>query len=99
MFGYYSWISLGINKSLFSETLNQDLAFQQHQPLHSFEKLWNNIPAEKNLLNRSLYWEMKTYLPDHNLNYTDKMSMAMGVETRVPFLDLDLVNFSTTISP
>mgnify|MGYP003955289437 CR=1 FL=1 len=27
------------------------------------------------------------------------MSMAHGVEVRVPFLDLDLVNFSTTIPP
>ena len=42
---------------------------------------------------------MKYFLTDHNLNYTDKMSMAHGVEVRVPFLDLDLVNFSTTISP
>ena len=99
VFGYYSWISLSINKSLFNERLTKDLAFQQYQPLHSFEKLWNNIPDEKSLLNRSLYWEMKTYLPDHNLNYTDKMSMALGVEARVPFLDLDLVNYSTTIAP
>ncbi|MBC7450978.1 MAG: asparagine synthetase B, partial [Cytophagales bacterium] len=99
VFGYYSWISLGINKSLFNETLRNQPAFQAHQPLSDFEKLWSNIPDEKNLLNKSLYWEMKTYLPDHNLNYTDKMSMAMGVETRVPFLDLDLVNYSTTISP
>lgn len=99
MFGYYSWISLGINKSLFNKRLTKEPSFQEFQPLHSFEKLWNNIPDEKNLLNRSLYWEMKTYLPDHNLNYTDKMSMALGVETRVPFLDLDLVNFSTTVAP
>ena len=42
---------------------------------------------------------MKYFLADHNLNYTDKMSMAHGVEVRVPFLDLDLVNFSTTIPP
>ncbi|MDB5273824.1 MAG: asnB1, partial [Chitinophagaceae bacterium] len=99
MFGYYSWISLGINKSLFNAELNNDMLFQQYQPLDSFEKLWRNLPNEKSLLNRSLYWEMKTYLPDHNLNYTDKMSMAVGVETRVPFLDLDLVNYSTTIAP
>jgi len=99
MFGYYSWISLGINKSLFSEELNSRSTFQEFQPLDEFGELWKNIPNETSLLNRSLYWEMKTYLPDHNLNYTDKMSMALGVETRVPFLDLDLVNFSATVSP
>jgi len=44
-----------------------------------------------------LYWDMKYFLTDHNLNYTDKMSMAKGVEVRVPFLDLDLVNLSTKL--
>ena len=58
-----------------------------------------DIPQEKNELNKMLYLEMKYFLTDHNLNYTDKMSMAHGVEVRVPFLDLDLVNFSTTIPP
>lgn len=44
-----------------------------------------------------LYWDLKYFLTDHNLNYTDKMSMAVGVEVRVPFLDKDLVDFSTKI--
>ena len=58
-----------------------------------------NIPEEKSLLNQMLFWELKFFLPDHNLNYTDKMSMAHGVEVRVPFLDKELVEFSTTIPP
>jgi asparagine synthase (glutamine-hydrolysing) len=99
MFGYYSWISLGINKSLFNADLNNDKNFQDYQPLDNFEKLWEAIPSESSLLNRSLFWELKTYLPDHNLNYTDKMSMAVGVETRVPFLDIDLVNYSVGLPP
>jgi len=31
------------------------------------------------------------------LTYTDKMSMAAGVEVRVPFLDLELVEFASRI--
>jgi asparagine synthase (glutamine-hydrolysing) len=42
---------------------------------------------------------MKTFLVDHNLNYTDKMSMAEGVEVRVPFLDVELVDFACKINP
>jgi len=38
-----------------------------------------------------LYVEGKCFLADHNLNYTDNMSMAHGVEVRVPLLDQDLV--------
>ncbi len=36
--------------------------------------------------------DLAIYLPNHNLNYTDKMSMAAGVEARVPLLDMQLVN-------
>jgi len=39
------------------------------------------------------------YLPSHNLNYTDKMSMAASVEVRVPFLDNDLVDFVFQLPP
>lgn len=42
-------------------------------------------------LNRMLYLEAKHFLADHNLSYTDKMSMAAGVEVRVPLLDPDVV--------
>src|SRR5678815_2501759 len=38
-----------------------------------------------------LYLECKHFLADHNLNYTDKLSMAAGVEVRVPLLDRELV--------
>jgi asparagine synthase (glutamine-hydrolysing) len=41
--------------------------------------------------------EQRFFLADHNLIYTDKMSMAVGVEVRVPFLDLDLVEFAEQI--
>jgi asparagine synthase (glutamine-hydrolysing) len=36
-----------------------------------------------------LFLEQKHFLADHNLHYTDKMSMAESVETRVPLLDLE----------
>lgn len=48
-------------------------------------------------LERMLALEQRFFLADHNLLYTDKMSMAAGVEVRVPFLDLDLVDFAARI--
>jgi asparagine synthase (glutamine-hydrolysing) len=48
-------------------------------------------------LDRMLALEQRFFLADHNLTYTDKMSMAVGVEVRVPFLDLELVEFSAHI--
>jgi asparagine synthase (glutamine-hydrolysing) len=44
-------------------------------------------------INRSLYFESRTFL--HGLLLVeDKLSMAHGLETRLPFLDNDLVDFA-----
>jgi len=48
-------------------------------------------------LQKMLALEQRFFLADHNLNYADKMGMAASVEIRVPFLDLDLVNFASRI--
>jgi asparagine synthase (glutamine-hydrolysing) len=95
--GYFNWLSSEKVHSLFSKEWQEKL--KEYNPNSFFEKLTNEIPDEKNLLNRMLYWEIKSFLVDHNLNYTDKMAMAVGVEARVPFLDAELVNFSITIPP
>jgi len=50
-------------------------------------------------LNARLYRDLKTFLPALNLTYTDKASMAVGLECRVPFLDLDLAAFAAKIPP
>jgi asparagine synthase (glutamine-hydrolysing) len=56
-----------------------------------------SLPPGAGPLHRMLALEQRFFLPDHNLAYTDKMSMAAGVEVRVPFLDLDLVRFAARI--
>ena len=40
---------------------------------------------------------MLTFLPDNLLEYTDKMSMAAGLEVRVPYLDHTIVELSFCI--
>jgi len=97
MAGYFNWLSNEKVHSLFSKEWQEKL--NHYNPNNFFEKLTTEIPDEKSLLNRMLYWEIKSFLVDHNLNYTDKMAMAVGVEARVPFLDAELVDFSLTIPP
>jgi asparagine synthase (glutamine-hydrolysing) len=41
--------------------------------------------------------ELKNRLPELLLMRVDKMSMAQSIETRVPFLDVDLVEFALQI--
>ena len=52
----------------------------------------------EDFINQSLYFEIKTFL--HGLFViTNKISMAHSLETRVPFLDNELVDFAMKIPP
>jgi len=56
----------------------------------------DHISGPEQYINLSLYFEAKTFL--HGLLVVeDKLSMAHGLETRVPFLDNDLVDFATKL--
>jgi asparagine synthase (glutamine-hydrolysing) len=44
--------------------------------------------------NRILELDLKTFLPDNILEYTDRMSMATALEVRVPLLDAGFVELS-----
>jgi asparagine synthase (glutamine-hydrolysing) len=88
----FGWGDLNANKSLFSKNIAAQL--ENVNPSDILINSLNAIPQEKNPLNKMLFWDTKYFLADHNLNYTDKLSMAVGVEARVPFLDLELVDFA-----
>lgn len=55
--------------------------------------------SDTNLLNRILYSDTKTFLSEHNLMYTDKMSMASSCEVRSPFLDREIMEFAFSLPP
>lgn len=48
-------------------------------------------------LNRSLFVDIETLLPDQVLPFVDRLSMAHSVEVRPPFLDHRLVEFIATL--
>lgn len=53
----------------------------------------NELDRPEDYINHSLYFEAKTFL--HGLFVVeDKLSMAHGLEARVPFMDNDLVDFA-----
>ena len=51
------------------------------------------------LLNRMLYYDTKTWLPNYVLHINDRMTMAHSIEGRVPFLDHQLVEYVNNLSP
>jgi asparagine synthase (glutamine-hydrolysing) len=59
-----------------------------------FQNHASELARPEDYINHSLYFESKTFL--HGLLVVeDKLSMAHGLETRVPFLDNDLVDFAS----
>jgi asparagine synthase (glutamine-hydrolysing) len=54
-------------------------------------------PAELGPVERMMYLDMMTYLPDDILCKVDRASMATGLEVRVPFLDNDMVSLAWSI--
>jgi asparagine synthase (glutamine-hydrolysing) len=65
---------------------------------HVFARHREALPTVEEYVQRSLYLEAKTFL--HGLLVVeDKLSMAHGLESRVPFLDNDLVDFAMRIPP
>ena len=92
---YFYWINPDILNSVIhenvkGETLNFNVSSQLTKSLREIEDTTDD-------LNKLLYLEIKHFLSDHNLNYTDKMGMSSGVEIRVPLLDKELVEFSSTL--
>jgi asparagine synthase (glutamine-hydrolysing) len=58
-----------------------------------FREHSQHLTRPEDYINHSLYFEAKTFL--HGLlTVDDKISMAHGLEARVPFLDNDLVDFA-----
>ena len=95
LINYFRWSDDSLLQSLYSPEFRQQLAGSNSNQI--MQDFIEPIHADSSSLDQMLALEQRFFLPDHNLNYTDKMSMATGVEVRVPFLDLDLVDFSAKI--
>ena len=54
-------------------------------------------PQREPLLNRMLYYDTKTWLPNYVLFINDRMTMAHSIEGRVPFLDHGLVEYAASL--
>ena len=90
---------------------DEDAKAQVLHPSLRHESSWGEafLPADRNarqhLLdspfddsgNRLLHLDVQTFLVDNILEYTDKMSMAVALEVRVPYLDHRVVESSLSM--
>ena len=65
-------------------------------PKYIFQKYYSKV-KHLDLLDQHLYVDGMTWLTDDILVKVDRSSMASSIEARAPFLDIDLVNFASTI--
>ncbi len=86
-----------VNRSSKMEDCIKKEALGTYRPYDSYERLFvaENV-GKDSYLDRMTHFDFKTLLPAL-LHVEDRMSMAHGLESRVPFLDKDLVEFAATI--
>lgn len=94
---YFNWIDKDTRRTLFSKEVKNYLENVSYESSSQLEKELTHLSEKTSDLNKMLNLDLKFFLTDHNLNYTDKMGMKEGVEIRVPFLDNKLVDFASTI--
>jgi asparagine synthase (glutamine-hydrolysing) len=97
----------GMTLSLLSDDMKKEFAnynggylneVRQMSIPSSLDSMGDSTPlSAQHPLNQMLFMEQHGFLPDHNLNYTDKLGMAEGVEIRVPFLDPRLLSFAAKL--
>jgi len=92
---YFRWTNNATLESLFTPELRHEI--KDNNPNSVMHDFIEPIITDTTRLDCMLALEQRYFLTDHNLNYTDKMSMAAGVEVRVPFLDKDLVKLASNI--
>ena len=92
MIHYFRWGLPARLRQLLSEPLQRQLRDPSASaPLQDW---LDQLPPSLSRLQQMLALEQRFFLADHNLHYTDAMSMAAGVEIRLPFLDPELVSLS-----
>lgn len=80
--------------------LNEEINWKilgDYHPFESFANLFNsNNVGKESYFDKMTHFDFKTLLPAL-LQVEDRMSMAFGLESRVPFLDHSIVEFAATI--
>ena len=84
-----------MNLTYMSRELRVKLCLAQESTCDPRQALLQHLDQvpDSDFLHQLMYLDIKTFLPNLNLAYIDKMGMANSIEARVPFLDRQLAEF------
>lgn len=88
---------LAQKNNLLTRVLNKDIYKSELALHHIKEKYFNNETCAKDFEKKFMDIDRQSWLVDESLLRTDKMTMAYGLEERVPILDYRLVELSAKI--
>jgi len=106
---YADWLSLPLEKrymgtsSYLTPSLKRDFyadSFNSTKGSYlqdTFASYFSKVSHKKDIINKMLYVDTKTWLVDDLLIKADKMTMAASIELRVPFLDHRLVELAASL--
>jgi len=86
----------GSYTSIFNDDFQRQLTLEEQNIPDYYEKYFDECNSP-HLLDKIMYYDLKTSLPEQLLMLTDKMTMATSLEARVPFLDHRMVEFAARI--
>lgn len=96
---YLSWVSL-LHRDIRTALLNDKITSRASDPLgESVLREYLCGCEDWDLLDRAANLDVGMYLPEYQLCYMDRMSMAHGLEVRSPLCDYDLVDFVMSLPP
>ena len=92
----YFYFSDEYKKNLYTEKFRKEV--KAFDPGAGIKEYFDSTNA-KEAIDKMLYADSMTRMPDHPVMIQDRMTMAHGLEARSPFLDHKLVEFCAKIPP
>jgi len=86
------------DESLQARLLAPELRLACHDPLEEYAAAVRDVPAGREAILGPLHADTAYYLPNDMLVKVDRMSMAHGLEVRVPFLDVQMVAYAANLA-